>query len=166
MNWKTNRKNLNGKIDSGQSRSSFYCQTIIFFPVVSKAVLGNGLLPRRVILQASLQKAPAQWIKVCSLLFRAKFYAAQIILALEYLHSRNIVYREYFFLKFSLKPENILIEKDGYIKLADFGLSKIFINDEPAFDICGTPEYIAPEVLLKTGHRAPVDWWALGVLVY
>ena len=76
-------------------------------------------------------------------LFRTLFYAAQIFLAIEYLHSHNIIYRD-------LKPENVLIDTLGYIRITDFGLSKMKIyNDKDAYSICGTPEYMAPEILLK-----------------
>ena len=76
---------------------------------------------------------------------------------IEYLHSLNIIYRD-------LKPENILIAKDGYLKLVDFGFAKkISVR---TFTLCGTPEYLAPEVILNHGHGKPVDWWALGVLLY
>jgi serum/glucocorticoid-regulated kinase 2 len=87
---------------------------------------------------------------------RAKFYAAQIALALGYLHKSKILYRD-------LKPENILIDDKGYIKLADFGLAK---HASESNSFCGTPEYISPEMLLGTGHDHTVDWWALGVLLY
>jgi len=73
---------------------------------------------------------------------QAKFYVAQIVLALEYLHLNNIIYRD-------LKPENIIIDAQGYIKLTDFGLSKKNIDDELlTYSICGTPEYLAPEILM------------------
>lgn len=69
---------------------------------------------------------------------QARFYSAQILLALEYLHQQNIIYRD-------LKPENILIDAQGYIKLTDFGLSKSNVmGDKDAFSVCGTPEYLAP----------------------
>jgi protein-serine/threonine kinase len=89
-----------------------------------------------------------------------KFYAAQLILAIEYLHKNNIVYRD-------LKPENVLIDKDGYIKITDFGLSKQNILDNhSANSFCGTPEYLAPEIILNKGHGKAVDWWSLGAIVY
>ena len=93
---------------------------------------------------------------------RVKFYGAQIVLALGYLHKSNIYYRD-------LKPENILLGLDGYILLADFGLAKINNNgqegDEPN-SFCGTPEYLSPEMIVGSGHDHTLDWWALGVLIY
>lgn len=89
---------------------------------------------------------------------RAKFYGAQVALALGYLHSSKILYRD-------LKPENILMGEDGYIKLADFGLAKL-LGDEVANSFCGTPEYLSPEMINGTGHDHTLDWWALGVLIY
>eukprot|EP00421_Protoceratium_reticulatum_P017376 CAMPEP_0168380830 /NCGR_PEP_ID=MMETSP0228-20121227/12563_1 /TAXON_ID=133427 /ORGANISM="Protoceratium reticulatum, Strain CCCM 535 (=CCMP 1889)" /LENGTH=327 /DNA_ID=CAMNT_0008393909 /DNA_START=48 /DNA_END=1031 /DNA_ORIENTATION=+ len=85
------------------------------------------------------------------------FYAAQIAAIFEYCHSQNIVYRD-------LKPENILINADGYVKLTDFGFAKVI--EHRTYTLCGTPEYIAPEVLLNKGHGKPVDWWTLGILIY
>jgi hypothetical protein len=92
---------------------------------------------------------------------RAKFYAAQIILALEYVHSLDIIYRD-------LKPENVLLDASGNVRLTDFGLSKEGVSNHStgAFSFCGTPEYIAPEVLLRQGHGRAVDWWSLGALLY
>ena len=90
---------------------------------------------------------------------RAKFYAMTVALALGHLHQQKIIYRD-------LKPENILMGEDGYICLADFGLAKIIEGDEQAQSYCGTPEYLAPEILNEVGHAFPVDWWALGVLTY
>ncbi len=92
---------------------------------------------------------------------RAKFYAAQITLALSYVHSCNIIYRD-------LKPENVLLDEAGNIRLTDFGLSKEGVRDHStgATSFCGTPEYIAPEVLLRQGHGRAVDWWSLGALLY
>lgn len=75
----------------------------------------------------------------------------------EYLHSKNIIYRD-------LKPENILIGADGYLKLTDFGFAKYC--DSRTYTLCGTPEYLAPEILLNKGHGKPVDWWCLGILIY
>lgn len=92
---------------------------------------------------------------------RVKFYAAQIALALGYLHKSNIYYRD-------LKPENILLGLDGYILLADFGLAKINQMQDGAEpnSFCGTPEYISPEMIVGSGHDHTLDWWALGVLIY
>ena len=73
------------------------------------------------------------------------------------LQSKDIIYRD-------LKPENILIDKDGYLKLTDFGFAKYCTSR--TFTLCGTPEYLAPEVLLNKGHGKPVDWWTLGILIY
>lgn len=87
-----------------------------------------------------------------------KFYAAEIVLALEYMHNLNIVYRD-------LKPENLLLDSRGHIKIADFGFAKI-IPDNKTWTLCGTPEYLAPEIILGRGHGRPVDWWALGILIY
>mmetsp|Transcript_6937 Transcript_6937/g.11142 ORF Transcript_6937/g.11142 Transcript_6937/m.11142 type:complete len:290 (-) Transcript_6937:259-1128(-) len=87
-----------------------------------------------------------------------KFYAAQIALALDYLHKSKILYRD-------LKPENILIGLDGYIKLADFGLAKIK-DGADANSFVGTPEYLSPEMIVGTGHDHTLDWWALGILIY
>eukprot|EP00058_Branchiostoma_floridae_P024541 XP_002610031.1 hypothetical protein BRAFLDRAFT_99984 [Branchiostoma floridae] len=90
---------------------------------------------------------------------RAKFYAAEIALALDYLHRNDIIYR-------GLKPEDILISKEGHVKLTDFGFAKVVSTPTRTYTLCGTPEYLAPEILLNKGHGKPVDWWTFGVLVY
>jgi serine/threonine protein kinase len=87
----------------------------------------------------------------------SRFYSSQIVAIFEYMHGKNIIYRD-------LKPENILLTASGYLKLTDFGFAKII--DYRTYTLCGTPEYIAPEVLLNKGHGKPVDWWTLGILVY
>ncbi|KAH7728076.1 cyclic AMP-dependent protein kinasecatalytic subunit [Aphelenchoides avenae] len=86
-----------------------------------------------------------------------KFYAAEIVLALEYLHSLRIAYRD-------LKPENLLICESGHIKLTDFGFAKEIHNR--TYTVCGTPDYMAPEVIERKGHNCSVDYWALGILIY
>ena len=83
----------------------------------------------------------------------------QVAMALGHLHDQNIIYRD-------LKPENILMDHDGYICLTDFGLAKQMDGGAAAFSFCGTPDYLAPEILQETGHTYPVDWWALGILTY
>jgi len=88
----------------------------------------------------------------------ARFYAAEIILALEYLHEQEIVYRD-------LKPENILIGKDGHVRLTDFGFAKQLVNNK-TWTLCGTPEYLAPEVIKSKGYGIEVDWWSMGVLIF
>lgn len=92
---------------------------------------------------------------------RAKFYIAELILALEHLHDNNIVYRD-------LKPENILLDANGHIALCDFGLSKANLNNDGTTNtFCGTTEYLAPEVLLdESGYTKMVDFWSLGVLIF
>ena len=89
----------------------------------------------------------------------AVFYVSCVILALEYLHERGIVYRD-------LKPENILMDDSGYVKLTDFGFSRRLEAGEQAFTFCGTPEYVAPEIITKKSHDFRVDIWSLGILVY
>uniref|UniRef100_A0A8C0DHE3 Protein kinase X-linked n=1 Tax=Balaenoptera musculus TaxID=9771 RepID=A0A8C0DHE3_BALMU len=85
------------------------------------------------------------------------FYSAEIVCAIEYLHSKEIVYRD-------LKPENILLDRDGHIKLTDFGFAKKLVDK--TWTLCGTPEYLAPEVIQSKGHGRAVDWWALGILIF
>ncbi|XBW34656.1 hypothetical protein QEN19_000223 [Hanseniaspora menglaensis] len=87
----------------------------------------------------------------------AKFYAAEVILAVEYLHENDIIYRD-------LKPENILLDKYGHIKLTDFGFAKYCPG--VTFTIVGTPDYIAAEIIQTKGYNKSVDWWSLGVLIY
>ncbi|XP_062863030.1 RAC-alpha serine/threonine-protein kinase isoform X2 [Trichomycterus rosablanca] len=92
---------------------------------------------------------------------RARFYGAEIVSALDYLHSeRNVVYRD-------LKLENLMLDKDGHIKITDFGLCKEGITDGATMKtFCGTPEYLAPEVLEDNDYCRAVDWWGLGVVMY
>jgi len=88
----------------------------------------------------------------------ARFYAACVGGAFSYMHdTHNMCYRD-------LKPENLMFDEFGYIKVVDFGFAKIV--KERTFTLCGTPEYLAPEVILSKGHNTSVDWWAFGILIF
>jgi len=91
----------------------------------------------------------------------ARFFSAELLLALGHLHKKGIIYRD-------LKPENVLLDADGHVKLGDFGLAKDRISHpcQGATSMCGTPEYMAPEVLAQAGHGFCVDYWGLGMLTY
>ncbi|KAK3276295.1 hypothetical protein CYMTET_15624 [Cymbomonas tetramitiformis] len=87
----------------------------------------------------------------------AKFMAACVVLGLEHMHNRNIIYRD-------LKPENLLLDADGYCMIVDYGFAKRVTGK--TFTLCGTPDYLAPEILQRKGHNKAVDYWALGVLIF
>ncbi|ORE22269.1 kinase-like protein [Rhizopus microsporus] len=87
----------------------------------------------------------------------ARFYAAEVVLVIEYLHSKKIIYRD-------LKPENVLIDVNGHIKITDFGFAK-YVSDI-TWTLCGTPDYLAPEVIQSKGYGPAVDWWSLGILIF
>ncbi|KAG9285416.1 hypothetical protein G9A89_010891 [Geosiphon pyriformis] len=87
----------------------------------------------------------------------AKFYAAEVLLAFEYLHEKDIIYRD-------LKPENLLLDRNGHIKITDFGFAKHV--PDITWTLCGTPDYLAPEVIQSKGYSKAVDWYSLGVLIF
>ena len=87
----------------------------------------------------------------------ARFYAAEILLAIQYLHRSNIVYRD-------LKPENLVFTSNGHVKLIDFGFAKQI--EDRTYSLCGTPEYMAPELLSGQGASFCSDWWSFGILIY
>jgi CRP-like cAMP-binding protein len=87
----------------------------------------------------------------------AKYYSASVALAFHHLHTRKIIYRD-------LKPENLLLDKDGHLKVTDMGLAKFTFGK--TYSTCGTPEYFSPEVVQSVGHTVAADWWALGILIY
>uniref|UniRef100_A0A671SZ22 non-specific serine/threonine protein kinase n=1 Tax=Sinocyclocheilus anshuiensis TaxID=1608454 RepID=A0A671SZ22_9TELE len=143
------------------------------------AKVGQGIktdIPRYIISQLGLTRDPLEGGDCGPLpVDMARMYFAETVLALEYLHNYGIVHRD-------LKPDNLLITSMGHIKLTDFGLSKIGLmnmttnlyeehmeKDTREFidkQVCGTPEYIAPEVILRQGYGKPVDWWAMGIILY
>jgi serine/threonine protein kinase len=87
----------------------------------------------------------------------ALFYSSEIVVTFQHLHAMKIAYRD-------LKPENLLINNDGHIKISDFGFAKKI--EDKSYTLCGTPEYIAPEIILGQGHHQGVDWWSFGVLLF
>jgi len=88
---------------------------------------------------------------------KAKFYAAGTVFAFEHLHEKNVIFRD-------LKPENLLLNNEGRVKLTDMGLAKVVVGK--TYTTCGTPDYFAPELIASKGHTDAVDWWTLGVLTF
>ena len=115
-----------------------------FIYIITELITGGGLYP----LLRSEGKFP---------LDQGRIYSAQVVLILEHLHSKNIIYRD-------LRPENFLFDHKGFLRLIDFGFAKVC--EGKTYTICGIPEYLAPEILLNKGYGKEVDWWAFGCLVY
>mmetsp|Transcript_5867 Transcript_5867/g.11184 ORF Transcript_5867/g.11184 Transcript_5867/m.11184 type:complete len:1060 (+) Transcript_5867:347-3526(+) len=113
-----------------------------------EAVMGGDL--RRYILKQPNRRIPEN---------HARFYVACVVQALEFMHSLGYVHRD-------LKTENLLITPSGYIKLADFGFAKKIIKGKKTYTTCGTPAYMAPEIITMAGHTTAVDWWCIGILLY
>jgi len=87
----------------------------------------------------------------------ARFYAANVVSMFSYMHGYKVIYRD-------LKPENLLLDATGYLKLVDFGFAKIL--QDRTWTLCGTPEYLAPEIILNKGHGFGADWWCVGILAF
>lgn len=88
-----------------------------------------------------------------------KFYTGEVLLALEYLHRKSFVFRD-------LKPENVVIDREGHAMLTDFGMAKHLDKGQRTYSFCGTPEYICPEIISSEGHNQLADWWAFGILTF
>jgi len=124
---------------------TFKTEDYLFF--LMEAVMGGDLFE----LYARKSDIPVEW---------TVFYTACTVLAIDYIHSHNIIFRD-------LKLENILLGTDGYIRVTDFGLAKLLSDGCcRTYTLCGTPMYLAPEVVTGTGHGKGVDWWALGIMVF
>ncbi len=89
----------------------------------------------------------------------ARFYTACTLAGFAHIHKQGYVYRD-------LKPENLLIDREGYVRICDFGFAKKLKRGQKTQTLCGTPEYLAPELVLSRGHNSAVDHWALGILIY
>ena len=90
---------------------------------------------------------------------KARFYTAQIVTVFEHIHSMDLIYRD-------LKPENVLLMNNGYVKLTDFGFVKKIKPWDRTYTLCGTPEYMAPEIITNSGHGRAADWYTLGIFIY
>ncbi|EFJ42034.1 hypothetical protein VOLCADRAFT_97912 [Volvox carteri f. nagariensis] len=120
---------------------------VIKYPIADKNSLRKGCLAPKMKMWQGMEE------------HMSRFYVASIVLALEYLHDNGIAFRD-------LKPENVLIDGQGYVKLGDFGFAKQMDAGGRTYTFCGTPGYVAPENVLGRGYNHSVDWWTLGVLMY
>ncbi|GIL65139.1 hypothetical protein Vafri_18948 [Volvox africanus] len=120
---------------------------VIKYPVADKNSLRKGCLAPKMKMWQGMEEP------------MSRFYVASIVLALEYLHDNGIAFRD-------LKPENVLIDGQGYAKLGDFGFAKQVEAGGRTYTFCGTPGYVAPENVMGRGYNHSVDWWTLGVLMY
>jgi|EP01049_Picozoa_sp_SAG25_P006781 serine/threonine protein kinase len=89
----------------------------------------------------------------------ALFYSASIVSVFEHIHSKNIIYRD-------LKTENLLLDRAGFLKVADFGFAKKVEDGNRTWTLCGTPEHLAPEIIQNKGHNKAADWWTLGINMF
>eukprot|EP01006_Ploeotia_vitrea_P003286 TRINITY_DN112378_c0_g1_i1.p1 TRINITY_DN112378_c0_g1~~TRINITY_DN112378_c0_g1_i1.p1 ORF type:complete len:479 (-),score=38.21 TRINITY_DN112378_c0_g1_i1:88-1524(-) len=139
-----------------RSRHPFIVRLLYAFQTEAKCYFVMDYLPGG-SLDIYLSKRPAKRFDHDE----TRFYAAQVLLALQYLHRNNVIYRD-------LKPENILLDSEGYVCLSDFGLSKDFdgLEEERATSFVGSPYYVAPEVLENREYGIAVDWWAFGILLF
>ena len=153
--------------------------------LISESIVKNILLERNILLEGQCEfiltlnfffQTPERIYFVCpfikggdlfhklktDIFFKedlVRFYSAQVAIAIQHLHDLGIVYRD-------IKPENILLDEDGYIKLCDFGSSVSFRGTEKEKNFAGSPEYAAPEMITYAGHTKMCDWWSLGILIY
>lgn len=89
----------------------------------------------------------------------ARFYSACIVSVFEHIHSKSIIYRD-------LKTENLLLDRQGFLKVADFGFAKKLDDGNRTWTLCGTPEHLAPEIIQNKGHNKAADWWTLGINMF
>uniref|UniRef100_A0A672ZEK7 Ribosomal protein S6 kinase n=1 Tax=Sphaeramia orbicularis TaxID=375764 RepID=A0A672ZEK7_9TELE len=144
----------------------FIVDLIYAFQTGGKLYLILEYLSGELKIRVSISHVDSGFVKLanldlsCAFFCVFSFYLAEISMALGHLHQKGIIYRD-------LKPENIMLNNNGHVKLTDFGLCKESIHDGTVtHTFCGTIEYMAPEILMRSGHNRAVDWWSLGALMY